>query len=737
MRRDRAADLACLALLVAAVVLVFFDVLFLGRTPWLRDLIRTHYPERAILHAAFRSGELPLWNPRFGDGQPLAANPGYEVLYPPQWLVALPNLHLAFRLEIVLHYFIAAIGMYLFCRALRLRPAAALFGAVSFTFGGMLIACSNLLPYLFPLAWWPWIGFASARAFRARAIGDIALAALFLGLVLLVADPSIILESGALLVSWAAVVAMKQRRIAAVVVAVAIIGGSILIGAGQMIPALDLKRDSGRAEALSLETASVWSMPPVRAFELFFPHIVADFRSDLITVWSDRLYTERLPWIFSLYPGLLVGVLSVTGLIHRLRGSLFTAIVLVVAWLFAIGSHAPFYRLLHAATGGIVRYPEKYFIGAVFVVTLFAAMVAEEVLNDDRRRRTAAIVALVLAVAAAVATLSRGDAIWRNAWWPSVALAATLAAIFVSPARLRLPLLALFVVADLGPQIPNLMPTIDASFFTPPPLARALAASGRPVRIYNDGDVTLTPAGVRAGLTLTTYPWVVRGALLPETQAIWGFSAIAEQDIARLYLQPARTFHDIVQIVRAAGRADRLPLLMTMSGATHAIFLQRNFTPRVIAFSNERCWFADEVEQVRDPRTIVQFLLSNATFSPHFAFIDDPMLFHPAPGRVLRIDERWNSFDADVEAAGPAILVLCITPHRYWQATVDGLPADLMGANVGFQALHIPPGRHHVAMRYRNPVVIGSATFSGISALLLLAAAVALRSRGPRPPLPH
>ncbi len=154
------------------------------------------------------------------------------------------------------------------------------------------------------------------------------------------------------------------------------------------------------------------------------------------------------------------------------------------------------------------------------------------------------------------------------------------------------------------------------------------------------------------------------------------------------------------------------------------------------AFANDRCWFADAIESPAGARHVLDRLLSNAKLSLHIAFIDHAP-FQPAAGRVLRIDERWTSFDTDVEAAGRALLVICITPHRYWSATIDGAPARLIPANVGFQALVIPPGRHHVSMRYRNPVVIWSALFSAVSALLLACAAVALRSRGSLPPSPR
>jgi hypothetical protein len=593
----------------------------------------------------------------------------------------------------------------------------------------MLLASSSFLPTLFSLAWWPWVALACRRALQSRRAGDIALAALALGMIVLIGDPVMILQSGALLIAYA----LRRKQ---ALVALAIIAGSVIVGAGQLVPAFDLKRDSGRAGPMPYETATFWSMPPVRAFELFYPNVVGRASPDVVLTWSNSLYHFPLPWLVSFYPGLLAGIAVAAGLIRRRRGFAFVGIVCGIAYLVAIGSHGPLFRLIYLATGGSVRYPEHFFVSAIFMATIFAGIVANDLLTDANLRWTAAAIALAVALGALAITFVKDDEIWRGAWWPSAALAGALALILVAPERFRAPLLTAFVILDLAPRIPILLPTLDAGYYTPPPLARVLARQTPRVRIYSAADQTLRIAGPAARLPFRRYPMIARAALLPEMQAIAGFGSIGADDVTFMHLQPSRTFHDVLVLVRASGRLDRLPLLMTMAGATHAIFLQPDFTPRVVPFPNDRCFFADAVERAPDPRQVVQRLLSKDQLPPHIAFIDGAA-FNPAPGRILRTEERWTSFDADVDAAGQALLVLCITPHRYWTAAIDGAPATLIPANVGFQALVIPPGRHHVSMRYRNPVVIWSALFSAVSAVLLIAAAVGLRSRGPRPPSPR
>jgi uncharacterized membrane protein YfhO len=123
---------------------------------------------------------------------------------------------------------------------------------------------------------------------------------------------------------------------------------------------------------------------------------------------------------------------------------------------------------------------------------------------------------------------------------------------------------------------------------------------------------------------------------------------------------------------------------------------------------------------------------------PRFAaFVEKP--FAPRPGRVLRVAEHGNAIDLDVESAGSAALIMSITRHKYWRATIDGTPASLYAANVAFQGLTIPRGRHHVTLRYRNPLIgiCGLVSLLTVAALLVIAVAGGFRSREWPSPWPH
>ena len=110
--------------------------------------------------------------------------------------------------------------------------------------------------------------------------------------------------------------------------------------------------------------------------------------------------------------------------------------------------------------------------------------------------------------------------------------------------------------------------------------------------------------------------------------------------------------------------------------------------------------------------------------SQNVAFVDlEP--FAPAPGTVTKVEEWNNGARLTTRTSGRALLVMSVTGHKYWSATIDGLPASLLPADIAYQAIVVPAGQHVIEMRYRNPLVLVGAIVS----LLTLAALWAIRQR--------
>src|SRR4051812_40051452 len=218
----------------------------------MRDLTRYYYPTKQILREIVQHGEFPYWNRYYSAGQPIAANPEHEVFYPLTWLILLPSYDLGFRLHILVHVWIGLFSMYALLRSMELRAFAAFAGALAFGLGGLYLSYINLLPILFCAAWLPLTCLYARRFLLHRTLRNFALAAFFLGLQFLVGEPTTIAQTGFLLGLYAMYrgwysTPRASKMFTRVFWIGAISSIGLLVGAAQIIPAIDHVRDSARS----------------------------------------------------------------------------------------------------------------------------------------------------------------------------------------------------------------------------------------------------------------------------------------------------------------------------------------------------------------------------------------------------------------------------------------------------------------------------------------------------------
>ena len=296
----------------------------------------------------------------------------------------------------------------------------------------------------------------------------------------------------------------------------------------------------------------------------------------------------------------------------------------------------------------------------------------------------------------------------------------------------------LFVCGDLALVVYELNPRITNQFFTQrPPLADALPANRAAYRLYHQADwETDTETGhkfFRSGLQ--SY-WVARNGLFPAINVAYGVSSVMERDYDKTALRPTTEFGRAVRDISRAGRPDWWLPLMAMSNAWYRTVYNdygdeesraggdvTKLAP--VAFAEEehqpRYYFADQIVRVSDRHDFASRMI-HETFSGNVAFIGaEP--FNPARGIVHAVRESANRAAIDVESFGRGFLVMSVTPHKYWHVTIDGRRAEPVVTNVGFQGVVVPPGRHRVAMQYRNDLIPISAAISIFAAVALVAVA--------------
>src|SRR5690348_3404398 len=125
------------------------------------DLVFSHWPTALLIQRTFAQGHgFPLWNPYFGGGLPLAADPLAAFFYPPTHLVHFFSLRDYYLILIMGHLVFAGAGMLLLARRVYgLSRLSALVAAVSFMATPRLIAHlgAGHITIFQTVAWFPWL----------------------------------------------------------------------------------------------------------------------------------------------------------------------------------------------------------------------------------------------------------------------------------------------------------------------------------------------------------------------------------------------------------------------------------------------------------------------------------------------------------------------------------------------------------------------------------------------------
>lgn len=243
-----------------------------------RDAAHFYYPLYERIQSTLAAGRLPLWDPCENLGQPLLANPTSAVFYPGKAIFFLPALlpvsyGFCFKWYVLGHIALAFFTFYRLGRRFG-SARAALFGALSYAFGGSVLFQYTNVIFLVGAAWLPLILLAGIRLLETGSGRSAAFLAVALALCVFGGDPQTAYLGGVLLAILflchrQSVVSLDSagdakpvsfaRRFRLLLLA----GGfAASLGAAQILPSVELARHSNRLGAIPM---SIWEMPFVRS----------------------------------------------------------------------------------------------------------------------------------------------------------------------------------------------------------------------------------------------------------------------------------------------------------------------------------------------------------------------------------------------------------------------------------------------------------------------------------------
>ena len=728
----------------------------------LSDPLVAYHPLLLQIRADLSKGTLPLWNPYEGGGIPLLAWPQGAPLFPLTWLAFLLPFWSSLGWIAAAKLLLTSIGVYLFCRELRLRRGPSLLGAITFAFGLFYVVWLEHVDVTNVWAMLPWMFLATRWVCTRGSVGAAALLGGSCGLSWLGGHPEsealllgatigyAALELGAEVIRGPSPVTRSELWRGptwtttipgrAVLLVVALVLG-VGVGAVVNVPFVEFLHQSPNTErgGPALPFRAAWSF--------FFPELwgspnkvyngagPANFNERtayigavpvLLGVAAIGRHRPREQWFFV---GLAVVCLATifntpiwADTVRRVPGGTVVALSRLLMVVSFSGGVLAAYGLDRWLTGSSpVRRQMLWIMAIVAVIPPLAWIPRHLNVLSSLPRALAQLPALhVTETSPNVVTLG---SVWRWILVCSVGIAGLAVARRVRSPTFAIVLVIVITSVDLV--------TLDRGYHGSIPLAEANPPVPATIRYLqaHQGDARVTGSGsVLWGKQPERYglrdPRVGDEALRPSRyESLWtslgGTATDSEMFVAE---EPeAHRLADIFAtryVLLAPGEPTPRwlkPVLRTPGGTV-------GFNPTALP----RAWVAYDWRQAyAEPNDFA--LTLNSTTSQ---LLDEPVIERaatspsgrtpaPAPARVTA--DGPNSVTVEATARRPGYLILDDSVYPGWQASVDGRSVHWTPANEDFRAVPIPAGRHIIRFTYRPASVVVGAVISALCIVALLA----------------
>ena len=705
----------------------------------LHDVPTQFYP--LVMHARemIRHGQLPVWMAAAGAGMPLLAGFQAAVLSPFTWPVYLLPFPGGLLASVIARMVVAGLGMYVFLRTMPLGRAASLFGATAFLLNSFSMVWLEH-PASAAAAWLPWMLVAVDGCVRHGNTRASAFFALVSGCTLIAGHPETAFMLFLLAGPYALYRAIQSRaglRAVAALAAGGVLG--LLVASLQLFPFLEYMQHSRILELRSAAEGPMFANPPSAITAAFVPDFYGNPLKHRYVLPSSNFGEQQA------FPGIVTWLAAAMGVFcarHRGRYVFFTAAA-VTAMLLMYGTVVarlaaqviPPLRVAALSRFGLIEIAAVIVLGAIGVDEWLA--------TSSLRQRARLIVMAVAAALAIVLTMAYFNSVQHE--------------LLAAGGQLRLARQGMTNAAIAG--VAALL-----IFAAAPSMGRIAAAAGvigllmvELVR-FGSGMHPLEPRehsfpplpeiqAIRRDHELFRVTgWV--DTLLPNTATVYGLNDVRLYDAmtnARyaefldLTLRPSQTTHQLVGIA-APSLLDFLNLKYVLTphdvdlpaprfelvvNGPVRVYQNRSVQPRAFLVGQYVSATGDTARRMlrREQVNLTQSVVLDRKLPP----ADEPVAGGPSgEASIARYEDTMVRIVT--KTSQRKLLVLADTYYPGWQARIDGRPAPIYLANLGFRAVSVPEGEHTVEFTYRPlSVRIGAAcSAAGLLGIALLF----MRSRG-------
>jgi hypothetical protein len=712
--------------LLALLVFAAYSQVVLGLETFVaRDFGFFAYPLAHFQQECFQRGEIPFWNPYNNCGVPFLAQWNTMPLYPPALFYLLLPLKWALGMFSLLHLWWAGFGMYFLARNWTKNNFAAAFAGVAFAFNGFTLNLLMWPSHIATFSWMPWMIMAAQLAWR-EGMEKILLAALVGTLQMLAGGPETIFLTW-LIVSALWIVEIIQRaaghtgdsppsatstahwltmfwRLPLVVALV------ILLALPQLLPFLDLvahsQREAGFADLR-------WSMPGFGLANFLVPTAFGS------TVTAGIFFQHGQCWTSSYYLGLATLWLALLAIFRVRERRVWLLTCIAVAGLtLALGESTPVLPLIRKWIPQLsfITYPIKYVMLAVFAAPLLAAFALRNMENS--RRYILPLGSILLSALAVIIIWTQLAPLPGDNSSIALTTGLTRAAfllliggmLFALTRQMKFPqlrfaplLLILTAWTDVFTHEPTQNPTVPPWVFQPDLTREKLALNPQPALggaramvspLAAQEFVHFAASNPKDNFLAKRLGYCANANLLDAVPKVDGFFSLTTREndaVLSLLYSATNASHPGLEAFLGVAQAT----------APDAVFhwqARSSYLPLVTA--------GQQPVFLADARALAVLAQNDFDGSKTVCLPPDEQPYvsatHFNSAKILDYKFGTRTVDIEAEADEPSLVVIAQTYHHNWLAEVDGQRTRLFRANVAFQAVAIPAGRHQIHLVYSD-----------------------------------
>jgi len=398
----RRSTLISAAIIVAAGLVFFWRVVFLGEILTGGDVLAAAAIFEDYATERMAAGHLPLWNPYIFSGMPFFDSMSWSAfVYPSYWIKVIiekiPGVQLPRLFFLFLHYELAGLGTYFYLRSRKMGHGGAVVAGIAFMLSPHLVGLATIGHggKVLATAWLPLVLMAAHRLMESADRRWLALLGLFGGLQFLARHVQISYYTWLAVLVLVVYYVVARRRsgegwgpVGASVGSI-VAGGvlSAMLAAVLLLPLMSYSEFSTRAAeggGMGFENAVMWSLHPKELLTFLVPSFYGLANE---TYWGTMPFQQ-----VSHYVGYVVLCLAALSFVRRRdRGVVFLWLLVAVGLFMAFGRHiGPVYRFIYGVLPGFRRFrvPAMSLTIAQFSLAALAGYGASILLGEvDREKK--------------------------------------------------------------------------------------------------------------------------------------------------------------------------------------------------------------------------------------------------------------------------------------------------------------------------------------------------------------